>query len=53
MTLREVADFLNVGDDVARHLLRNKKIKGFKAGGQWRVLPEALTEYIIEQLSRS
>ncbi len=52
LTLREIADFLTVSEDVARYLLRKKKIKGFKAGGQWRAMPDALTEYVIEQLSK-
>ena len=53
LNLREIADFLTVSEDVARYLLREKKIRGFKAGGQWRSMPQALCEYVIEQLSKS
>jgi excisionase family DNA binding protein len=53
LTLREVADYLSVTEDVARDLLRKEKIHGFKAGGRWRIPPEAVTEFMIEQLSKS
>ncbi len=52
LTLREIADFLTVSENVARYLLRNQKIRGFKAGGQWRAMPQALSAYVIEQLSK-
>jgi hypothetical protein len=52
LILHEIASFLNVSENVARYLLRTKKLRGFKAGGQWRAMPQAITEYIIEQLSK-
>ncbi|MFM9938680.1 MAG: hypothetical protein ACKVP7_04190 [Hyphomicrobiaceae bacterium] len=52
LTLRQIANTLNTSDDIARYLLRKRKIRGFKAGGQWRAYPDAVTEYVIEQLSR-
>ena len=52
LTLREVALQLAISDDVARYLLRSKQLQGFKAGGRWRIPPESLTNYIIEQLSK-
>ena len=52
LMLREIADFLSISEDVARDLLRKNKIRGFKAGGQWRAMPQAITAYVIEQLSK-
>ena len=52
MTLREVASFLNVSDDVARYLFRNGKIKGFKVSGQWRAFSKAVVDYVVTQLAK-
>ena len=52
LTLRELANRLSVTDDVARYLLRSEKIAGFKVGGRWRIPPEAVADYVVEQLSR-
>lgn len=52
LTLREIASCLSITDDVARYLLRTNKIQGFKVGGRWRVLPDALTDYLIAQLAK-
>lgn len=52
MTLREIANFLAISDDVARDLLRKKKIRSFKAGGQWRAMPQEVAEFVIRQLSK-
>jgi excisionase family DNA binding protein len=52
LTLREVAQYLSITEDVARDLLRKRKLQGFKAGGQWRVPPAAITEYVIAQLAK-
>ena len=52
LSVREAAAQLGVSEDVARDLLRKRKLAGFKAGGQWRVPPDAITEYIIAQLEK-
>ena len=52
LTVREISSSLSITDDVARYLLRTKKIRGFKVGGRWRIPAEALTEYMIAQLSK-
>ena len=51
LTVREVAAHLSVTEDVVRYLLRTKKLIGFKVGGQWRIPPESLTEYVITQIA--
>jgi len=51
LSVREVAAHLSITEDVVRYLLRTKKLIGFKAGGQWRIPSESLTEYIINQLA--
>ena len=50
LSVREVAAHLSITVDVVRYLLRTKKLIGFKAGGQWRIPSESLTEYIVNQL---
>jgi len=52
LTVREVTAHLSITEDVIRYLLRTKKIIGFKAGGQWRIPQESLTEYIVTQLAK-
>jgi excisionase family DNA binding protein len=52
LTVREVATHLSITEDVTRYLLRTKKLIGFKAGGQWRIPPESLTEYVVSQLAK-
>lgn len=52
LTVWEISSSLSITEDVARHLLRTKKIHGFKVGGRWRVSPEAITDYIVGQLSK-
>jgi len=53
MSARQVADYLGVSEDVARHLFRTKRVPAFKAGGQWRVRQEDLMNFVIEQLQRT
>ncbi len=52
LTVREVADYLGVSEDVVRYLLRNRSISGFKAGGQWRISRESLAEYVVRSMTR-
>lgn len=44
-TIDEVAQRWRVSANTVYALLRSGRLKGFKAGGQWRITPEALTEY--------
>lgn len=52
ITVREAADYFGISEDVVRHLLRNRKIAGFKAGGQWRIPRESIAEFLINSMSR-
>lgn len=53
MTLRQAAGYLGVGENVLRTLCRQGRVHAFKAGGQWRILPQDLTNYILKQLQKS
>jgi excisionase family DNA binding protein len=48
LTVHEVANLLGVSDGVVRDLLKKKRIRAGKVGGQWRIRREDLAEYIIE-----
>ena len=52
MTVHEVARQLATSDDVVRQMLRDGRIAGFKAGGQWRIPRISLSEYLKKQLSK-
>jgi excisionase family DNA binding protein len=41
-TAEEAAIYLRTSADTIRRLLRNKKLEGFRIGGQWRVAVEAI-----------
>ena len=47
LTIADVANFLGVSPGVTRELLRNNKIRGGKVGGQWRITPKDLAEYVM------
>jgi excisionase family DNA binding protein len=53
LTARQAADYLGIGEAVLRRLCRTGCLRGFKAGGQWRVYPEDITAYILKQLQKS
>ena len=52
LTVREVANYLGVSDDVVRSLIAKKKLKAIKIGGQWRIFPADLAEYVISRLEK-
>lgn len=52
LTVHEAADYLGVGEDVLRSLLRRRIIKGFKVGGQWRIPRESLSDFLMRSMSR-
>jgi excisionase family DNA binding protein len=53
LTVAEVASFLGVGDDVVRDLIRMKKLRSAKVGGQYRILRSDLSEYLMSTFNRS
>lgn len=53
MTARQAADYLGIGENVLRMLCRNRRLRAFKASGQWRVLHADLMDYIMKQLQKS
>ena len=53
MTLKEVAKYLGVHTMTVYRLLKEKKLPGFKVGGQWRTKKEVLDNYLLKEIDRS
>ena len=53
MTLKEVAKYLGVHSMTVYRLLKEKKLPGFKVGGQWRTKKEVLDNYLLKEIDRS
>ena len=53
MTLKEVAKYLGVHSMTVYRLLKEKKLPGFKVGGQWRTKKEVLDNYLLREIDRS
>ena len=53
MTLKEVAKYLGVHSMTVYRLLKEKKLPGFKVGGQWRTKKEVLDNYLLREISPS
>jgi excisionase family DNA binding protein len=51
MTVREVADYLNVDDKTVYRLTKNGRLPGFKVAGAWRFKKEDIDEWIERQKS--
>ena len=51
MTTDDVAAYLCVSRHVVRSLFRSNAIQALKVGGQWRARPEAVSEFLINQMS--
>lgn len=49
MTIKEVAVFLNISNQMVYNLIRDRKIEAFKVGSAIRVLSSDLHRYIAEQ----
>jgi len=49
MTIKEVADYLNISNQMVYNLIRDRKLEAFKVGSALRILPEDLQEYIDDQ----
>ena len=53
MTLKEVAKYLGVHTMTVYRLLKEKKLPGFKVGGQWRTNKELLDNLLLKEIDRS
>jgi len=53
MTLKEVAKYLGVHSMTVYRLLKEKKLPGFKVGGQWRTKKEVLDNYLLKEIDRT
>jgi len=49
LTIREVAEFLKVNEKTVYSLAQQRRIPGFKVGGQWRFRREDLDAWIAAQ----
>ena len=49
LTIKEVAGFLNISNQMVYNLIRDKKIEAFKVGSAIRVLSSDLFAYIAQQ----
>jgi len=49
MTVREVADYLNVDEKTVYRLSKNGRLPGFKVAGAWRFKKEDIEEWIERQ----
>lgn len=45
-TLKEVAELLKVTERTLLTYLKDKKLKGVKIGGKWRISEENLTNFV-------
>ena len=50
MTLKEVAKYLGVHSMTVYRLLKEKKLPGFKVGGQWRTKKDVLDEFLLKEI---
>jgi excisionase family DNA binding protein len=48
LTLRQTAELLQVSQRTVLRMLQQKKLPGFKVGGQWRVQGNQLTKWLEE-----
>ena len=56
LSIEELCKYLGVGRNTAYALIKNGKIKAFKAGRSWIIPKRAITEYIqleIEECRKS
>ena len=47
LTLREAARELRLSKETTAKLLRQGRLPGVRVGERWRVLPEALNEFLL------
>ena len=53
MTLKEVAKYLGVHTMTVYRLLKEKKLPGFKVGGQWRTKKEVLDNFLLKEIDKT
>ena len=53
MTLKEVAKYLGVHTMTVYRLLKEKKLPGFKVGGQWRTKKEVLDNFLLKEIDKN
>jgi excisionase family DNA binding protein len=53
MTVRDVADYLNVDEKTVYRLAQRGGLPGFKAAGTWRFKREDIDSWIEQQKTRS
>jgi len=46
LTLKEAAEYLNLSEITVKRHLYSGKLKGYKAGRQWRIKQEDIEEYL-------
>ena len=46
LTIKEVAEILNVSDSTVRRLVRNKELEAHKIGRQYRFAPDLVDDFI-------
>lgn len=49
LTLREVAEYLKIGERTAYRLVQDGKLPAFKVGGAWRLRRGALDTWMAQQ----
>ena len=49
LTLREVAEYLKIGERTVYRLVQDGRVPGFKVGGAWRFHRAHLDKWIAEQ----
>jgi excisionase family DNA binding protein len=46
LTLHEAAKLLNLPIHSVRNMIRSKKLRAFKVGGQWRIRRSEITKWV-------
>jgi excisionase family DNA binding protein len=49
MTVRDVADYLNVNEKTVYRLAQRRELPGFKVAGAWRFRPEDIEFWVESQ----
>lgn len=49
LTIEEVAEILKIGTSQAYRIVRSGRLKGYKEGKDWKILKQALIQYVITQ----
>jgi len=51
-TIKDLCRYLGIGRNTALSLLREKKIKAFKAGKHWLIPPNEIEAYIQNEINQ-